>query len=343
MFLFNLIILVFSFFTVFIPFVREDEILSRLFLNFLGQIGTASFIILAILPFFKLNQSYKEPIVERKFFLTFLLLCIGYTLVIANSFLLEYMWNVFQVKPKSSYEGITLQARHLGEPFSILLYLLTLTLGAATFEEYVFRRTLIPSLETRGFSPIAAVFASSLIFSLSHLPNDLLNGNIPFTIEHLMSTFLLGLILGIAFIQTRHVIYPIFLHMFYNGYSGVSTIAQLLSQLQGYTTLLNITTLLLIALILIGLVAILYSAWKLLSEAEPAWLATFKTPSQGKILWGSLLFLVIFLTFMSIQEGLPTIILTYIANPLLIFPFFIGLFLFLTGITFYLAKKLQTA
>lgn len=343
MFLFNLLILVFSVFTVFLPFVSDDVILRRLFLNFLGQIGSASLIIFGIIPFFQLKQRDKEAVVQRRFLLTALLFCVGFSLVISNNFFLRFVWNMFQVEPKSSYEGITIRARHLADPFSIVMFFSTLTIGAAIFEEYVFRRTLIPALENRGFSPIAAVFASALVFGLSHLPNDLLNGNIPYTIEHFLSVFVLGLILGISFIQTRHVIYPIFLHGFYNGFSGLSTLAQLLAEEYGSTSLLSLTVLLLFAFVIIGIVTIIYGLWKVFSESEPAWITTFKKSSQGRILWGTSIYLLVFLTFVSLQALLPNVIQRIIGHPLLYFLIFLGAFVLLTWLPFYLAKKLESA
>ena len=57
---------------------------------------------------------------------------------------------------------------------------------------------------------------SGFVFALSHTINDLVNGNIAYTITHFWNVFLIGTICGIAYILTRNVIYPILIHSVVN-------------------------------------------------------------------------------------------------------------------------------
>ncbi|MFX0086574.1 MAG: type II CAAX prenyl endopeptidase Rce1 family protein [Candidatus Hodarchaeota archaeon] len=128
----------------------------------------------------------------------------------------------------SSYEAILPSGELLGMPLYYILFFGVLIFGAAISEELIFRRTLIPLLERRGLGTFWALLFSTLMFSLIHVPADLVEyfnsnsgGAIRFAINHFFGTFAGGLTLGYIYMRTRDIRWPMIAHGFSNGFSGL--------------------------------------------------------------------------------------------------------------------------
>ena len=105
--------------------------------------------------------------------------------VIGDSLLYEILENIF--------------SRNLGAVFFAVGIIAPLS------EEFFFRGYLISRLE-ETVSPLAAVFATALLFGIFHLnPSQIISG------------FFTGCILGYAFVTSRSLIYPMLFHFFYNS------------------------------------------------------------------------------------------------------------------------------
>ena len=109
--------------------------------------------------------------------------------------LLEHFLDFFSVPPADSTPYDDYFANNL---IKLLFSLLVIIIGPL-FEEIVFRQHVISFLEERIPSKYPVVFLSSVIFSLNHLPADLQNGSLRYTIEHLFVVFFLGIILALIY------------------------------------------------------------------------------------------------------------------------------------------------
>jgi membrane protease YdiL (CAAX protease family) len=128
----------------------------------------------------------------------------------------------------SSYEAIFPSSALLAIPLYYILFFGVLVFGAAVSEELIFRRSIIPFLERRGLGTFWALIFSALMFSLIHVPADLLEffysndgGALRFTINHFFGTFAGGITLGYIYMRTRDIKWPIIAHGFSNGFSGI--------------------------------------------------------------------------------------------------------------------------
>jgi len=93
------------------------------------------------------------------------------------------------------------------DPGFLILWVLVAVVVGPIYEEILARGYLIPLLEKRGCSPTIAILASSAIFSGLHLQADLMAmvadgtglGAIDFPISHAITTFMIGLVLGLVY------------------------------------------------------------------------------------------------------------------------------------------------
>jgi membrane protease YdiL (CAAX protease family) len=202
-------------------------------LNLVGQIG-------AILIFFFLFKSNKvepdektkldtstlslrsKPLFQVYFLYSMELAFLTFVLFFIDPFLAPLG------ESASSYEGILPSGTLLGMPLYYIMFFGVLIFGAAISEELIFRRTLIPLLERRGLGTFWALLFSSLMFSLIHVPADLVDffysnsgGAIRFAINHFFGTFAGGLTLGYIYMRTRDIRWSMIAHGFSNGFSGL--------------------------------------------------------------------------------------------------------------------------
>jgi membrane protease YdiL (CAAX protease family) len=158
-------------------------------------------------------------------------------------------------EPRSGLSELLIP-EELISPFTILLLLAPIVVGAPLFEELVYRRILIPLLEERGMSPSGAVFASSLFFTLLHAPTDILNGNFTGTVVHLLSVLFLAFALGISYIKTRNILYPMIIH------GGVNAISTLAIVVQYNSELSLVYEVFILILVIVGFLYALFISWR---------------------------------------------------------------------------------
>lgn len=99
----------------------------------------------------------------------------------------------------------------LSSPFSLIVALLTIIVGAPFLEEYLFRGILQTWLRTK-LSPLGGIGISSLAFALFHLAPSQGYGNIPL----FFSLFAFALFLGFIYERQRCLFSNIFLHVTFN-------------------------------------------------------------------------------------------------------------------------------
>ena len=168
-----------------------DYTVISLLILFLSQFIGIFIVYYVFIPLFKAKNSEFRSITIFNSVRTILLICGIFTIIVSINFILFYIFRVFNLNPQSGYTNILLSPEHLTNPLNILIYYLPLIIGAPVYEELVYRRLLIPLLEKRGMSPLAAILSSSLLFALVHLPGDLISGNLSGTIMHISAVFLI--------------------------------------------------------------------------------------------------------------------------------------------------------
>ncbi|MFX0085968.1 MAG: type II CAAX prenyl endopeptidase Rce1 family protein [Candidatus Hodarchaeota archaeon] len=87
-----------------------------------------------------------------------------------------------------------------GDPVGIIGFTFLVAFVGPLFEELVYRRCTISAMSKLTDSKMLLICFSALIFAFSHLPSDVLNGSLRYTLLHLCATIVLGIILGIVYI-----------------------------------------------------------------------------------------------------------------------------------------------
>ncbi len=304
-----------------IPILSPDDIIQNLQLNFFGQIIGTIVLLFFLIPFFKVKDVETKPISPINIVKVVGVACLALTVAIFLAFILFVIFTTLGMPIEHSYGDIILGLEQLANPCNIVLFFATASLGAAIFEELIFRRMLISTLEIRGMAPTAAVIASSLAFAMIHVPNDLLFGSPSYVISHFITSFVLGLFLGFVYVTTRNVIYPMIIHGFINFIGFTESI---LLSLNNLTLLLFYAGILLI-IWLIGIVVGGLALFYYLREPQPTWVKTLQTKSRINILPGLIGFLIIgfMLVLLPIAIDLIVTILFFPIRPLI----YIGLFL----------------
>ncbi|MFX0184624.1 MAG: lysostaphin resistance A-like protein, partial [Candidatus Hodarchaeota archaeon] len=168
--------------------------LLTLFLNLIAQLGS-------ILIFIVLHQSNRIESEEKEMphgpylLIVLLVYSIDFIYIIFVTPLIDMIlkqlatfFGISLGELVSTYEGIFPTLDLLENPLYYLLFFGVLVFGAAISEELIFRRTLIPFLERRGFGTFWVLIFSSLLFSLIHTPADLISGSIRYAIVHFFGT-----------------------------------------------------------------------------------------------------------------------------------------------------------
>ncbi|MFW9930669.1 MAG: lysostaphin resistance A-like protein, partial [Candidatus Thorarchaeota archaeon] len=193
-----------------------DQVIKDLLVLLIAQLIGFIVVIYVLIPFFKVKFTEYYPISIASIRITFILflLLIGITFI-SNLFFTS-LFTIINLDPHVGYSEFILSVGQIRNPLNIVLFLVTLTFGAAIFEEIVYRRLLISLLEKNHLLPLTTVVISSILFAFTHLPDDLLYGNISGAITHITGVFLLSMILGFAYLLTRNVLFPIIIHAFSN-------------------------------------------------------------------------------------------------------------------------------
>ena len=237
---------------------HADNVIQDLLSLFISQLISGCLVVLVFIPFFKVKNVIYKPISINSSFKTLKLFFLLFGITFLSGLIFTSLYTVMQWESQTGFSEIVITKMHTNNPFNVLLFLTTVTIGAAFFEEMVYRRMLIPLLENNQLNSTIAVIISSIMFSMVHFIEDLLYGNVPGAIMHTISVFLLAIVLGIAYIETRNVIYPMIIHGVSNLLGGVNILVSLLES----ESLLFWFSILSLILLILGLGITMYSMWK---------------------------------------------------------------------------------
>ena len=318
------------------PVLIPDLTMANIQINLVGQIVGTVVTILILIPVLRTEKTEYQGLTLKRLIFVLGASCLALTVAIFLALGLLVLLTSLGLPIQSAYEGFVLGPEQLANPWNLVLLFATVTVGAAVFEELVFRRTLIPTLEVRGMSPTMAVIASSLGFALIHVPNDVLNGSPGFVISHFITTTIIGLVFGFVYVLTRNVLFPMIIHGFINGISfGEAILFELFTLGVPAADLLLVSySLMLFGFWIIAIVMGVYALFAFLSADPPDWVCTMKEKSPINILPGLAGFLVIafglvsFQTIVEIFLILPDVILLYS----LLFIFYLSYFFIVLGI-----------
>lgn len=291
------------------PSFSLDIIITNLIILLLAQIIGIFIVYFVIIPLFKAKSVEYHKLNFFNFLRTLLLICGTFTVIVSINLILYYLISVFHIVPQSGYSNILLNSGHLANPLNILIYYLPLTVGAPIYEELVYRRLLIPLLEKRGMQPFTAILSSSVLFAIAHLPSDLVNGNLAGGILHIIVVFFIGISLGLIYVVTRNVIFPIIIHGVLNFISFSSPIIILL----GNNGLALIYNFIYWTIFIAGFGVLFYGLWQFFRKKEVEWVVFVRKKSSNKVLLGLIGFIImgivivfipLMLDFASISSGL---------------------------------------
>lgn len=273
--------LIFSYIFLFIiPFINLitplNQVSASLLILFLSQICGSIIVYFIFLRFFHIQKDFSDPMRGSNLSCNISLISMGYCICALISIFLTFIFTLLNLKPQTGYDAILPETQYLTDTFTIILYFTTPTLGAGVFEELSFRRMAIPLLEKHGLSPFSAVLTTASFFSISHIPNDLLNGNLSGGIIHSLVVFFIGLVAGLMYIFSRKVIYSIIIHATLNFLSFAGYLIALI----GVPMLMIINSSLSYALIILGGIILIYFLSKFIYK--PNWLWRIKLREKSR-------------------------------------------------------------
>jgi hypothetical protein len=117
-------------------------------------------------------------------------------LIIGLGFIILYITNQIELK------GIVFDPQEL--LISVMIFLLVSVMEETLVRGYILKNLML------SFNPYLALFITSLLFAAFHLPNPNIN------IVGFINIFLAGILLGITYIHTRNLWFPIGLHFSWN-------------------------------------------------------------------------------------------------------------------------------
>ena len=122
-------------------------------------------------------------------------------LIMASAYLFLYF------SGEITFEGYILN-------YEKILLSIVLFAGISLFEEIIFRGYLLKNL-LESFNPLVALFISSILFSLIHGSNP----NV--TTIGLINIFLAGFFLGVSYVFTKNLWFPVALHFSWNFFQSM--------------------------------------------------------------------------------------------------------------------------
>lgn len=133
---------------------------------------------------------------------------IGLALIVVLQGVLSYIY------PKIGLDYNAIEVIDIQENFSILtsiMYIVTIALVPAIFEELFFRKGLIDFSEKYG--KVFAVIVSAIIFGLAHM-----------NLGQFIFAFFMGIIFGTIYIYSKDIKLTVLLHFLNNGYVALFTV-----------------------------------------------------------------------------------------------------------------------
>ena len=164
----------------------------------------------------------------------FLILVISITLIENLIYFTDFLLNLFDLDPITT----TPYDMYFNDTPSLLVFICLILFIGPLLEEIIYRFFIVTILQKASNSWFTSSIISALIFGLSHTLVDLIESSLRYTILHLLTTFLLGIILCLIFIKWGLIAAALF-HSLWNGYS-------LFSQLLFMNNLTSILDLILI-------------------------------------------------------------------------------------------------
>lgn len=286
-----------------------DILIFSLLITFLSQFVGILIVYFLVIPLMKIKDVEKQSFTSRNLIRTLLLICSTFAVNIASNYFFTIIFDLFNILPQSGYSGVLLNASHLNNPLNVIIYYLPFVIGAPIFEELLYRRTIIPMLEKRGMSPFTSVLTSSIVFAIAHLPNDLVNGNLYGGIMHCFGVFYISISLGLIYIFTRNILFPIIIHSFVNF---ISFSGPLIITLEN-ETLLFIYNIVVISIVIMGIGILIYCIWRYFKRRSTDWVIILKKRSSHNIMPG----LIVFLIIGSMSAFIPIIIEVLSLNELI--------------------------
>ena len=297
--------------------LNNDIVIQSLSITFISHIIGTIIVYIIIIPLFKVKDVNKKPFSIKEVGNAIVLICLTVSLVaiINRSFI--FILNSFNLTPISGYSEIFLNSNQASNLSNVIIYFLPFIIGAPIFEEFVYRRTLLPLMEKRGMSSFNAIIVVSVVFAIAHFPNDLINGNFYGGIVHIIVVFFISISLGISYILTRKIIFPIIIHSLINLISFSGPLIIVFEEV-----LLNLIYDFVVNLIVIaGIGVMIYCAWCRVKKKNTRWIDLMSNNSIQNVKFG-----VVFFLFIGISSSFLPIIIELFSLMLLVMSMNIDLY-----------------
>ena len=147
----------------------------------------------------------------------------------------------------------------LDDLFVQIISVILVSISNIAYNELIYRRTVIPLLEDRGVSSFHAVVLSSLGYSLTFMPTFLMYPNVSGFVYNFSLLTITGLCVGISYIVTRNILFPIILAIFLKFYNEFSFISEAF-EIPFSTTLIDLIK---VVSILMSIGVLLYILWRI--------------------------------------------------------------------------------
>jgi membrane protease YdiL (CAAX protease family) len=280
-----------------VPLLPPDNVIATIIANLAGQIVVILAVFFLVIPLLRVKVVEYRRLTFFRTLKSVPVFCLVYTVAMGVAMALTILFDSLGFPVVSSYGAILLTPTQLANPLNLAIFFATTTIGAAVSEELLFRRTIIPSLEARGMAPLAAVFASSLGFSVVHMPNDLINGSPAFVVSHFATTFVIGILLAVSYVTTRNVLFPMILHGLINLVSFGADIVETL----GAFDLILAYGFLVLAIWLVGFVVGLVVLFQFMKTPPAAWTNVLRIRSKIDLLPGLSGYIVVAVLLVTLQ------------------------------------------
>lgn len=180
-----------------------------------GAISIGTFLVASFVGVFGVERKWCGHDFEWSFDMVYAIM--GIVLITISGAIVEWAsfanlqmlsWSQFEWLKSCDFSDNTLTIRMLSTitVAHTLAAIIVVVILPAVCEEFFFRGVVLRGMYASTGSGTLAVLSSAVFFSMLHMD---VNGFLP--------RIVLGIVLGILFIQTRNIIYPIVAHAFNNG------------------------------------------------------------------------------------------------------------------------------
>lgn len=294
----TLVLLFYFLIALFVPFLSWQGVIANLYSNFISQMITVMVLLLLLSPLKIRRVDYAEP--DMKGLKQTVLTLAGILgVMLMGNLILNSVFQLLGLIPETGYTSVILIGEeHLVDPMNVVIFYAVGSVGAPIFEELLYRRITIPMCESRGMGTFSAIFTSTLAFAFAHVPLDILNGNLAGTVLHFWTTFVTGFGLGVLYVLTRNILFPILVHAAFNALSFTAYIGTLAESLLYLTGLVGLLYLILIP---IGLITVAYYGfWR--SERYGKWQSLKDEPLVGESTKAIMFFVGLYLIVLTLLE-----------------------------------------